>query len=545
MRKTDQKCYLFIVPNYCSSPEDRSKQRKCIPYGVLSIITYIESKCDYLHCDVIDLNLCNTVGEEWELLEKQVRKKKYDLAAVSVMFGNVETSVAALSGWIRSHTDISRIVTGGIYASNMPGNIMKAAPYIDAVCYGEGEIPFLELTENFDDKDFFSRHPSWITKEDLLNRKKPAALPVTDLDDIPLIRYEKVDIKKYGSRITGEDGRYEISLPIHTTRGCPYNCVFCCASANHGKKIRYMSSARVIQDLFELKQKFGIKKISIDDDQFLFLEKRADEILKELSGLHLKIEFASGLNVRHINEKNAELLKMAGADTVVIAVESGSPYVLEHLMQKPLGLDEVGRCVDLLHRNHIQVDAFFMIGMPGETKEDREFTRSFMKAGKFDWCIINVVQPYKGSRLYEICKKKNILKTVERGGVQYEIIEPEEGFHKEMMDLRYDMKIDVNYINNWNLKAGNYETAAELFRKQADRYKLHAISQYCTAVAYAGAGRMELSEKYFARYKEALEEKPMWLKYVKRYGLSTDMQKWLMEQEEHANEKNDLNTCEI
>lgn len=545
MKDTDQKFYLFIVPNYCSSPEDRTKQRKCIPYGVLSIITYIEANCDYLHCDVIDLNLCNTSKEEWELLEKQVKKKKYDLVAISVMFGNLETSVDVLSKWIRRNTDISRIVAGGIYASNMPANIFEAAPSIEAVCYGEGEIPFFDLTENFDDKDFFSRHPSWITKEDLLNGEKPTALPVTNLDDIPLIRYEKVDIKKYGSRIIGEDGRYEISLPIHTTRGCPYNCVFCCASANHGKKVRYMSSARVLQDLSEIKRKFDIKNISIDDDQFLFLKKRAYEILKELPKLQLKIEFASGLNVRHLDEKTAKLLKAAGVDTVVIAVESGSPYVLKHLMQKPLRLDEVCRCVELLHRNQLQVYAFFMIGMPGETQEDRKLTRLLMKTGKFDWCIINVVQPYRGSRLYDICKEKNILKIVESGGVQHEIIEPEEGFHKKMLELRYDMKIDVNYVNNWNLKSGNYEIAAELFRKQADRYKFHAISQYCTAVAYAGTGRMKLAEKYFVRYKKALEERPMWLKYVKEYGLSTDVKKWMIEQEGYANEKNNFDTCEI
>lgn len=514
--------FLFVVPSYYNDNENRTQQRRCIPYGVLSIVTYIEAECDSISCDVLDLNLCNSEEEEWEQLELFIRSKDYSLVGFSMMYGKVESKTAELSEWIRRNSKTEYIVAGGIYASTMAARILEMIPCIDAVCYGEGELPYKKLVLSGNYKEAFESIPSWITRKKVMKNFIPEALWIDDLDEIPLIRYDKVNIEQYGSRIQTRGKIQENSLPIHTTRGCPYKCTFCCASKNHGHRIRYMSAKRVINDIAQMKQLYGINKISIDDDQFLFLEQRAEEILEGISEYNLKLEFASGINVSHINPLIAHGLKKAGADSVVIAIESGSQEVLDKLMHKPVRISEVDKVIDELHKNDLMVYAFIMIGMPGETDEDRNKTREFLKNSKIDWCIFNVVQPYRGSSMYEECKKRGILKTITTSGIDYEIIEPYDGFHKEMLDLRYDLKLDINYINNWNLRNFNYEKALSLFKTQADQSIHHPISQYCTALALTGMGKYDEAECYFQRYLDALRYRSKWINVVQKYDLVMD-----------------------
>lgn len=91
-----------------------------------------------------------------------------------------------------------------------------------------------------------NEHPSWLSAGDHRRGKIPKPTFLEDLDDIPPINYSLVDISKYSGRISSKDGIEKFTLPIHSTRGCPYNCIFCCSAANHGRRIRCMSAKRFI-----------------------------------------------------------------------------------------------------------------------------------------------------------------------------------------------------------------------------------------------------------------------------------------------------------
>lgn len=523
--------FLFIIPNAYNSRENKQERRKCIPYGVLSIVTYVEHHCANVQCDVLDLNLFDGWPLQRQVLMERLRTIRYDLVGISSMFSIVKEESRRLVREIYAAHAVSFIVLGGICPSNNPELFFDGLPELDAICCGEGEIPFRELAEAEDMETVFHTHPAWLTAEDMAGGKSGRAVYVTDLDDIPPIRYDKVPVKEYGSRIQDDHGGYRLALPIHTTRGCPYRCVFCCAGANHGRSVRAMSAQRVVDDIAAMKAQYGIDMISIDDDQFLFLNERAKQILTELIPLGLELEFASGLNVCHIDEEIAGLLKRAGANTVVIAIESGSQRVLNEVIHKPLKLNEVAQVAEWLHHNDIQVDAFMMVGLPEETEDDLELTRHFMRTAPVDWYIINVAQPYQGSKLYDQCLANGWLRQSRENGMLSWYIETEQGFADRMQKLRYQLKIEMNYLNNYNLRSGNYKKALSIFRKTADGHPNHAISQYCAAKACAGLGDLTTARYYFERYRTALQNKTVWKEYVQTYSLPTQIEVFLQEEQ--------------
>ena len=528
------KHFLFVIPNAYNCRANKQEQRKCIPYGVLSIVTYVEHHCPGVRCDVLDLNLYNGWSRQLQALMDRLNSRAYDLVGISSMFSTVKYQTAQIAAELRKVPSVGYIVVGGIAASNSPETFFSEMPEIDAICCGEGEIPFLDLAKAVDFETVFRSHPAWLTREALASGKVGQPVYVANLDDIPRINYDKVPVTAYGSRIRDASGNYRQSLPIHTTRGCPYRCVFCCAGANHGHRVRAMSAQRVIADITALKIRYGIDKISIDDDQFLCLKDRAKQILHGLIPLQLELEFASGLNVSFIDDETAYLLGKAGAKTVVIAIESGSQRVLDEIIGKPLKLNDVPQCVDLLHQNGIRVDAFMIVGLPGETPEDLEQTKQFMRTANIDWYIINVAQPFPGSRLHEQCRQNGWLVHTDDNGNDQWSIEPHPGFAHQMQQLRYLLKIEMNYLNNYNLRKHDFQQALQIFKSTADVYPYHAISQYCVAVAYRELGDLTSAKLYFEQFLSALEHRPTWNTYVKDFALHTQLDAFLQE-EYHGN----------
>lgn len=93
-----------------------------------------------------------------------------------------------------------------------------------------------------------------------------------------------------------------------------------------------------------------------------------------------------------------------------MSVESGSNRVLKEIMHKPLNLSIVKRVVDDCRELGIYTNANILIGLPGETKQDIEDTRSFLKTINANWFLIFCANPLVGSEMFNICLKKNYLK---------------------------------------------------------------------------------------------------------------------------------------
>ncbi len=208
-----------------------------------------------------------------------------DIVGISAIFNNSYEYLSELVSTIKKAPNPPLCVVGGGLASNLFKILFNDLPFIDGVCYAEGEIPLLDLIDSEDFYQLLNEDPlSWITKKTLSEGKVPAASYVSNLDEIPMFDYHLIDLNNYNGRSLDKrfcNQKNKRELSIHTSRGCPFNCVFCANSSVHGKKIRYMSERRVVSEVDHMIDVFGMNVLLIEDDHFLSNKNRALRILAE------------------------------------------------------------------------------------------------------------------------------------------------------------------------------------------------------------------------------------------------------------------------
>lgn len=539
---------LYIIPPYFNIQDYITKNQKHflpafeIPYGVLSIDSYIKHKSKYnMHTSLIDLNI-----EVSSLLNKNSNKFidikriiynylnnsiiKFDIVAISALFNSCYNYIEDILSLTK---DVNKnkpplVVMGGGLASNLYKRILLDFPLIDGLCYAEGEIPMLDLINSDNYIELMDNHPSWITRKSLKDGMSPSPSYVKNLDDIPSLSYELVDINKYNSRSTSlysknnSESRFKKELPIHTSRGCPFHCVYCASGTLHGNEIRYMSIEKVLYEIDLMIDKFKINTLLIEDDHFLGDKKRAIKILKELTRKNIKLFFPNGLAVYAIDEEVGQLLKLAGAETVELAVESGSEYVLKNLINKPLNKNDIKHAVEILRKNDIRIHAFIVIGIPGETDKHRTETLQMIKETGFDWVRFFIAIPVVGSRLYDICIDNNYITDtdfrnhiVNKGTISAPGVNPE-----EIVKISYLMNLETNFLFNYNILNKKYEIAIIYFRNVIKKYPNHAFAYYALSKCYNLMGKNhDLAEKYSLKFREIIQKDMEWYSYACHFGL--------------------------
>ena len=194
----------------------------------------------------------------------------------------------------------------------------------------------------------------------------------------------------YGGKSAKEST--ERSAPIITSRGCPYHCNYCMGPTLNGRKIRRNSIDFIIQTIEFLYHDFGVKYLTIADDNFTFDPVWAEEVclrIAHLSMSDLTIGTPNGVRMSRLTPSLLYAMRNAGWKEITIAPESGSPRTLT-AMQKKLDLSIVPKVVALCHAADLRVSAFFIIGYPNETLEDIKLTEEFIFAIDFDFVGISI-----------------------------------------------------------------------------------------------------------------------------------------------------------
>lgn len=534
---------LFIIPPYfnvddlLSSKGNISIPAFTTPYGVLSLASYVKGKAlGPVVFDLLDLNLeaykqvsasADPEAVKGKLKEITAAKLNggYDIVGISALFNSSYYYLSELFAAVGSVPGNRPLcVMGGGLASNLYPDLLREFDALDAVCVGEGEVPLLELVDSDDRNRVLSGHPSWITRSSLAQGKVPTAVYVQDLDEIPMLDYSLVDLDDYNARSLdkthcGAKGKREMT--IHTSRGCPFNCVFCANSSLHGKKIRYMSEGRVISEIDNMIRISGMNVLLIEDDHFLSNKKRAKSILRELNRRGIRVEFPNGIAVYAIDAEIGELLRRSGVTTVQLAVESCCDYVLKKIIDKPHTVSQIRTATGILRDNGILVHAFIVIGLPGEMPAHREESLKIIRDIGFDWVYFFIAAPIVGSRLYDICIENDYLvqkeytkHIVSRGSIKAPGVDP------QLIERQsYIMNLDVNFVNNYNVKNGHMDKALPYFEHVIKKYPRHALAYYALHVISKKSHEDEKALKYRETYEAIISESSEWRSYAGELGL--------------------------
>lgn len=531
MNSTVKRNILFIVLPYLLKRGDlkSSKLRsfKAFPYGLLSIATYLKTQVDdNINIQVLDCNL-NDGRDFISVLKEKLVEFKPNIVGLSMMFDNSYRHLNDIAAVIKEHNNDTIVVLGGSAATSSYVTIMKEQEDVDAVCFYEGEIPFFKLVNNENKLEFLENDRSWITKKSLNEGRISQKTLVQNLDDVINIDYNFVDVSSYNMKegFSPFAAKRELGKQFFlvTSRGCPFNCSFCMHSSDSDKSMRYASISEIIKHIRFLISEYDMKILTIYDDQLLFNKKRAKQLFRELAQFNLRIECPNGLSVAYIDDEMAKLMKNAGMDTVCLAIESGSPYVLNKIMHKPLNLKKVKPVVQSLRKNDFWIQGFFVSGMPDETDEHRDETVKFIKEVGLDWSGFSLAVPSRGSELFKICIENGYIKkdmAIDELGANKYIINTPEYSPEYVTRKTYFMNLDVNFVNNYRMKNGDYRIAANAFRDVLKRYPDHAFCYYYLSKALYTLHEDQEAKLAMDKFHEIIEKDDAWKGYTEYFNIS-------------------------
>ena len=227
-----------------------------------------------------------------------------------------------ISRAIKSSYEKAIHVVGGPHVTLAYDEVLRENPEIEYAFLGESEISFIDFINMVEG----GRTPTTIAGIAYRDNGKIVATErkyIEDIDSLPFANLEVIE------NFSFNNFRY----PLLTSRGCPYPCTYCCVGIVSSKKWRSRTPENIIAELKNAKDKYGIDKFEILDDNFTLKVERAKEFCRLLmkSGLTLSWYCHNGIRADKIDLELAKLMKASGCTSVALGVESGDERIFDSI----------------------------------------------------------------------------------------------------------------------------------------------------------------------------------------------------------------------
>jgi len=305
---------------------------------------------------------------------------------------------------IKENFPHASIIVGGQHATAFPEHMFQLA-HADVVVLGEGERTTAELVRCFEDGSDISRVKGIVYQHNGKAVYTQHRELIEDLDKIPFPIYDDFDLKKY----VGLPERKTLATAIVSSRGCPYNCIYCSSAVFWKKRWRARSSENVLAEVEWLYKDYNVRSFIFFDDLFFLNKDRAIEICKGIIERKLEVGWVAEGRVNLVDRELLKWMKKAGCYRIDYGVESGSPNILENINKK-INVEQIKNAFGLTHEFGIKPVAYLMVGNPGETDVTIRETIQLMEqikpyytnTGGILWILPN-------TEIYEMSKKLGII----------------------------------------------------------------------------------------------------------------------------------------
>lgn len=380
--------------------------------GVLYLIGYLREHVPGIELHYLDAHL--NYQEHLERL-KEIQPDLYGISFSVMREKDAYRTIRA----VKERFPRLPVVCGGSYPTVQFEDILKELP-VDACVLGEGEVTMAEVVRmvkegrQLDDIDGIAfRREGRI----VVTRKREL---IRTLDAIPLPAWDKVDFRKY-------TGSYQYmaqpNTAIITSRGCPFDCVFCANAVWKLSKpwMRLRSPANVCTEIGML-YRMGIREISIRSDEFNPVLSWALEFCSEIQKLGLDdLYFQGNIRADNVTEELACEMKKSNFWMVQLGIESGNQRTLDGIGKK-ITLEQIIRTCRILKKHNIKVYGYIMIyhaweedgrlcyETPADVKNTLDFVKRMRKERLLDYISFSTTTPMRGARLFDIAQRHNVLK---------------------------------------------------------------------------------------------------------------------------------------
>ena len=323
---------------------------------------------------------------------------KPDLLLVSATMFTLSSDILILKLAKNNFPGLITVIKG-VSADYWKEKLLSSNPEIDMILSGEYELtlPLLCKGISWDKIPGLSYR---LGNEIYLSDKDSI---ISDLDSLPFPARNLLNNQLYIRPDTGEP-----MTTIQTSRGCPYQCIYCLASFVSGSKVRLRSPANIVDEIELCIREHNISNFFFRADTFTLNKKWVTEIIAEINKRRLKINYVVNSRVDTIDEELIRLLKESGCFLISLGIESGCEKSLE-LMKKGTNLNQGIEAVRLLKKYGIKTYLFFMIGFPWEKKEDIDSTINYSLSLDGDFVEFHIPVPFEKTQLREMMEKENLL----------------------------------------------------------------------------------------------------------------------------------------
>lgn len=380
------------------------------PLGLLYLASYGKKKAGanvrFKFTDGLLLGMEKTLEE--------VKKYKPDIVGVSFTTSACEGAFDFINN-IKKISKNILVVSGGPHTTAVPDEVLIRSE-TDISAIGEGEETFAEIITGKALKDIegiLYKNNGIIYKN--LNRK-----PIKNLDDIP---FPDRDLIEDWSVYKGYYlAKKKPDMVMISSRGCPYNCTFCSNPVWKVSKpfFRTRSPENIVEEIKELKDKYGAKEIFDETDDFNLSKNHAIKVCQAVIDAELDLSFKFQVRANKMDEELAENIRNMGTWLVFVGAESGNQRTLNGT-RKMVKLEEIENCTRLLSEKGIKIYALFMgfnvweeegkLCYEGveECRETIQFAKNLIKKKYIHFSGFSLTNPFPGSELFEIVKRHKLI----------------------------------------------------------------------------------------------------------------------------------------
>lgn len=341
----------LIQPKMIKRPMDTDiKIHMAPPLGLLTIVNLLRKD--------------HQVVLENENIQEINYEDAPDLVGISV---TVDTLPKAMEIARKFREKGIKVVAGGIHITTAPETIPQNA--FDVLCIGAAEGTWPDIVEDFEQGNlkpiYKCNHPFSGT-------------------DIVSPAYDFL-----------EKDKYLYCNVIHTSRGCPFRCDFC---YNSGKEHLYVNREidAVLQDIRAVKS----KHVMFIDDNFVGNREWTKEFLEAIQPLNIKWNAAVSINVA-FDEELLDLMKESGCQSLFIGFESINPQSINGVHKVQNITENYERAIKAIHDRGIMINASFVFGLDGDTKETFQTTLDWIVKNRIETVTSHILTPYPGTALYD------------------------------------------------------------------------------------------------------------------------------------------------
>ena len=430
MKKFEDYKILLVYPNFPLASV-------LLPAGV-SIISAVLKKSGF-QCRLFDTTLYPPKGESFDEFRKKLHQVKTssnmeekiqtktsnphedftdllnsyqpDLVGISVLSDTYEMGIEYAK--IAKSKNIS-VFVGGIYPTFAPEEVILNK-YIDYICLGEGEYAVLELCKALaGDKSIDKIKNFWIKKKNGTIIRNELG-PLVNVNELPYPDYSIFEPERFYRPMQGKVLRI---LPMELHRGCPYTCAFCedpsqnllyrskgIAKTYHRSK----SPKRVIDELHHIIDTYKASYIYFNAETFFAMPNRDFIELADLYSKEIKLPFWLQTRPETITEERIRLLKKMNVSNINVGLEHGNEKYRREVLKRSMSNQLIISALKILNNANIPVTVNNIMGFPDETRDLVFDTINLNRSIKSATINAYLYNPYPGTALYEVCKKKGYL----------------------------------------------------------------------------------------------------------------------------------------